>query len=1199
MVAGIRGWWRELLAVAVLVAGGGGAPMAAAQSAEEVARIEAALPEKAPAEPKAPRRVLVFSATQGYRHDSIPCGVKALELLGTRTGAFTTSATEDIAAFDADTLKEFDAVVMLNTTGELFTDPARREALLQFVRGGKGLAGIHAATDCCYQWADYGEMIGGYFDGHPWTAGTTVTVRIEDPKHPVMAAFPEPDFVVQDEIYQMKDPFSREKLNVLASLNTEKTDMTVKGIKRTDGDFPITWVREFGQGRVFYCSLGHNRHIYWNPVVLAHYLAGIQYALGDLKADARPDRPLSAEALLEAFPGLLAEATETTYTGTRGGIRRAEETINAAARYPRVRHEFARQMASWLRANADGPTETLIARQWVGQKLGEIAPASVAGDLAPLLRHDDIRMAEIARKALEKIPGREAGAALRDALAHTGGVRRTGLINSLGVRRDAEAVEALAALLADSDPAQAEAAAHALGRIATPAAMDALAQASRTTTGPVFAAVIDASLRGADTLLRNGDVARAAGIYETVYLTPLPSPMRIPALIGYVTHAGAQGRKAALRELLSDDPRMRAAAAGLLLKAKAPEVTGELVELLRVAPEERRAAIVGILGTRSDRTALPAVLNAASEKSEAVRVAAFQALGRLGDSTVVPLLAETAGTDASAPVRDAARASLASLPTVDVDAAIVRDLEQGAPAGGDREKAAVRAELVKAVLVRRIDAGLPVLFKTAAEENATVAAESFRALAEMAGGDDAGRLLDLLIATRSDRARREAEKAVLASVRRIKNEQERAEPLLAALGRAGDAEATASVVRVLGSFGGKKALRALRQVKRDVQEPAVQDAVVRALADFPTADALRDVREIARGSDNTVHQALAVRGYARMIALQGADRPTSETIADAREALELAKSEEDKRRVLGELAGVGQPGVMALVMPYLDDEKLREDAMAAVVRLADTEARLAPQETSATLARVIRDTASEETRKKARELAEKIEKSTEYIAGWSLAGPYEVTDGKPVLGQVVENAGKAKGKKAPRSRSRRAGSGQGARAEAGIAALLEQVFAPEEPTTASTAAVEWKPVTAGSDDKHPEMVDLLKALGGTNRVAYLRVRIWSPKKQKARLELGSDDGVRAWLNGTLVHSLAETRAYKAATDRLDVSLRKGWNHLMLKVVQGSGDWGASARIVSPEGQKIEGLKLDAKEVENTARFVAPAGGAEAAADQAG
>ena len=120
-----------------------------------------------------------------------------------------------------------------------------KDNLMKFIKSGRGFIGIHAATDCCYEWAEYGKMINGYFDGHPWTADTKVSVKVEpgQEKHPLVAMFEGKNVEFPEEIYQFKDPYDSKAVHMLLRLDTEKTDMTRKGIKRTDGDFGIAWAR--------------------------------------------------------------------------------------------------------------------------------------------------------------------------------------------------------------------------------------------------------------------------------------------------------------------------------------------------------------------------------------------------------------------------------------------------------------------------------------------------------------------------------------------------------------------------------------------------------------------------------------------------------------------------------------------------------------------------------------------------------------------------------------------------------------------------------------------------------------------------------------------------------------------------------------------------------------------------------------------
>jgi uncharacterized protein len=256
---------------------------------EMAERIRAALPERAPAAPAQPRELLVFSRTEGFVHQCIPAGNLALRLMGETTGAYQADIREDMEAFDWENLQGYDAVLFNNTTQLAFADPAHREALLRFVREGGGLAGIHAATDNFYSFDEAAALIGGQFDGHPWQAGGTWRIRVEEPAHPCNEGFAQEVFDITDEIYQIKGPYARSTHRVLLSLDMTYEPNRIGG--RADGDNPVSWVRRAGGGRIFYCSLGHNHHVYWDPAVLRHYLAGIQYVLGDLDVPDAPSLP--------------------------------------------------------------------------------------------------------------------------------------------------------------------------------------------------------------------------------------------------------------------------------------------------------------------------------------------------------------------------------------------------------------------------------------------------------------------------------------------------------------------------------------------------------------------------------------------------------------------------------------------------------------------------------------------------------------------------------------------------------------------------------------------------------------------------------------------------------------------------------------------------------------------------------------------
>lgn len=277
-------------------------------TAEHKKLIADAVPD-ATAEPKKERKVLVFWRCEGFIHTSIPFGNHALEQIAEQTGAFSVDLADEYEVFTEENLAQYDAILFNNTT-HLDPDEEQRAAILGFVESGKGIVGLHAAADNFGNWDEGIALIGGIFNGHPWTAGGTWAFKLDDPDHALNAAFREKGFWHKDEIYWYKpENFQgRERLRVLLSLdmskaknaeplNKEKFKDMVAG-PAEDIDVPVSWVREIGEGRLFFTNLGHNDLTFANTTVLQHMLDGIQYALGDLEADAAPSAQIEGEASL-------------------------------------------------------------------------------------------------------------------------------------------------------------------------------------------------------------------------------------------------------------------------------------------------------------------------------------------------------------------------------------------------------------------------------------------------------------------------------------------------------------------------------------------------------------------------------------------------------------------------------------------------------------------------------------------------------------------------------------------------------------------------------------------------------------------------------------------------------------------------------------------------------------------------------------
>ena len=232
----------------------------------------------------APRRVLYLTATYGFRHEgSINASIEVMQDLAKTSGAFEIVNTEDVSLINADNLRNFDAVYFF-TSGELPLTDRQKSDLLDFIRQGKGFGGSHSATDTLYTWPEYGELIGGIFDGHPWTQ--VASVDVEDPENPIVGAS-RPSFRAMEEFYQFRN-FSRDNVRVLLTLSTDSVSLNAEGVNRTDRDFALVWIRKYGEGRVFYSAFGHFEESFRLPAFRAMLQNALLWLVGDLEVDAAP-----------------------------------------------------------------------------------------------------------------------------------------------------------------------------------------------------------------------------------------------------------------------------------------------------------------------------------------------------------------------------------------------------------------------------------------------------------------------------------------------------------------------------------------------------------------------------------------------------------------------------------------------------------------------------------------------------------------------------------------------------------------------------------------------------------------------------------------------------------------------------------------------------------------------------------------------
>ena len=230
------------------------------------------------------KHLLVLGASDFFAHDSVSHAMFTMAKIGERTGLFDVRFRTDMELMTKQKLKGnrknldyFDAV-MFYTQGDLEVSEEQKADLMRFVKeDGKAILAVHSGTDSFREsWPEYVDMVGGAFINHPWHQ--KIRVRVEDRTHPISRHFPA-EFEITDEIYQV-DRYDRSKVRVLMAMDTSSVDMTKKGVQRTDGDFALAWVREFGKGRVFTCLLGHRPEVWDNPDIQKMWLEAFRWAIG-------------------------------------------------------------------------------------------------------------------------------------------------------------------------------------------------------------------------------------------------------------------------------------------------------------------------------------------------------------------------------------------------------------------------------------------------------------------------------------------------------------------------------------------------------------------------------------------------------------------------------------------------------------------------------------------------------------------------------------------------------------------------------------------------------------------------------------------------------------------------------------------------------------------------------------------------------
>jgi HEAT repeat protein len=773
-----------------------------------------------------------------------------------------------------------------------------------------------------------------------------------------------------------------------------------------------------------------------------------------------------------------------------------------------------------------GSNTSLAAKDAACEKLKLVGTRQCIPAVAKLL--SDPQLSHSARYVLEAMPLRDASQALINALNVTEGSIQAGIIGSLGSRGEITAVPALMRLLRSSNPEVVIASARALGQIGRTEAVRPLQELARSSAvGIVHEAAVDGLLRCAQKLQAAGSRSRALAIYQRLYRSERTDTVQVAAFRGIVSIEGAGAVGMVTRGIQDNTSPVQIAALQCARDLPGRETTAVLAGLLPRLDQPRQIALLEALSQRGDPAAAPAIAALADRSAGSVRLTVIKILGGLGDASLVPMLSEFAawGTDAE---KAAARQSLDELRRGRVEEMLVTQLANARPE--------VQAELARALGLRGETSAIPRLFELAEKGKPSARKSAIKALGLLVDEPQLPMLIRYVATTKDSEARAEASQAVNYACQHIVSKRGRIDPDPLVKGiLLGTKEARIALLPACSSLVNPDVRVAIRSGVTD-RDPQVQAVGVATLCDTMDPDLLDDLVSLARHTKDEKFRNDAITAGVRLATQEESIKISKgQRVAVLKALLDAAARPEEKRLVLAGLGEVPDADALRTVEPLLQDQALHNEAARAAVKIAVALPGTYAKSSMAILQKGLDAPNDEATRKALEGALKQLQDSMDFITDWMAAGPFR-QEGKD------------------------------------YAALFDFVFPPEMD---NPKGVDWKFLPAGTDSNRPFVMDLLKAMGGQQCVAYARTWIQCDKERPMRLELGSDDGVKVWLNDKQVYALNTARALTPGSDKVNVTLHPGWNMLLLKVTQNNLGWEFCAKLVNPDGSHYDGLKIEA------------------------
>jgi HEAT repeat protein len=858
----------------------------------------------------------------------------------------------DMAEFSVDFAPY--QLVVLDYNGDDWPEPVKK-GFLDFVRSGGGVVVYHAADNAFPNWKEFNQIIGlggwGNRDEKSgpyvfWQRGKLVrdespgvggyhgdqhafTVVGRDTSHPITRGLPEKWMHARDELYSLlRGP--AENMHVLA---TAYSDPATRGTGR---DEPVLFTITYGEGRIFHTVLGHAMGEGPQPAMqcvgfIVTFLRGAEWAAtgkvsqkipGDfpvvLRENGTPDdirlwpdyRPPNLKKILEKMSTYDYGMDEEVLSRLRDYVRAHRNSMES-------RMACEKQLVDFLTSDA-----TIAAKQAACRHLREIGSAASVPVLGKMLLQE--KSSDMARYALEKIPGAEAEKALVQGLSKSDGKIRLGIITSLGDRGALSSVAHLERLLSGKDEAESIVSAKALGKIASQEAISVLSESLVQSSGSMKDHVASSLLHCAEIQAANRETGMADEIFKRLIRAEITLPIRQAAMRGQIASSGEKAREKIIDALKGKNPDQYAPAIAMVKDFYDTSSIQEVHVLLADLPAESQVQLLEVLSQFRDEGVRASIVAAVKSPDLLVRVAALKALKYAGNYTIVEFLVSHAA-QAKGEEQMAARNSLWGLRCSQADPTILTNLVKNLDE-------AIQHELILAVNERRIKEGLHILLSRAQYSSDRNRQQAILGLKNIASPSDLSLLVDLLLGMIKEADQMEMASTIASVASQSPRPIGKARAVLDKLESVTDVKGRKALCRTLGKIGENSSLPILRAALKD-DNPDIKDAAVRALAEWPTRIAKEDLLHIAKTSETPVHKILALQAYIRMIGMEPYRSPKS-AVQSFKDVLDFARSE-DKKLILGILPTFASPEALELAQSFLQDKEVEAETQLAIKKIQE------------------------------------------------------------------------------------------------------------------------------------------------------------------------------------------------------------------------------------------------------------------------